>query len=245
MTMPTLAQVEAIDDVVLLAPEFELVPEDSEHARLVDLLYAGLAARFADVPDVAVHVRLGWFPDREDTRVRLDPDVMVAFGRPQRHRRSFRTWAEDGAVPTVVLEVVSGDDTDLQYEQRLARMRRYGVAEVVLVSPFAPGGVRVEHLLPDAASPTRYRTVAVSADATHPIPIDRLGIELAGGDDLVVREDEHEAWPDTPTAFARARRADAEAARADAEAARADGEAARAARLADAVRAAGIDPDAV
>ena len=266
MSPPTLhaMPVSADDDVVLLVPEEETVPESAGHQRLVDLLYAGIAARYGDADDVAVHCRLAWFPDSDDTRIRLDPDVMVVFGRPSAGRRSFKSWVENGASPTVLIEVLSEDDTDADYDRRLRRARRYGVEEVILVAPFTPGGVRVEHLVPDPDDPTRFRTVAVSTHPDDPVVVPRLGIRLAGGRDLVV-SDEHGPWPDTPTAMARARRADAETARADAEtaradaetaradaettradaeAARADAEAARAERLAARLRAAGIDPDA-
>lgn len=76
--------------VLLLRPEEEPVPEDSEHERLVDLLYAGLLAHFDGIEQVSVHCRLAWLPDREDTKIGLDPVVMVVFGRPQKRRRSYR-----------------------------------------------------------------------------------------------------------------------------------------------------------
>jgi Uma2 family endonuclease len=244
------------DGVVLLAPEEESVPESAEHERLVDLLCAGIAARFHDVEDVAVHCRLAWFPDREDTRIRLDPDVMVVFGRPATRRRSYRQWAEDGVPPTVLLEVLSEEDTDADYDRRLRRARRYGVAEVVLIAPFTPGGVRVDHLLPDPDDAERFRTRAVSTAPDLPVHVERLGISLAGGRDLAARDSAGgSVWLDTPAlarrvrteaarADAQAARADAQAARADAEAARADAESARAKRLAEQLRQAGIDPDA-
>lgn len=47
--MPVDADLE--DDVVLLVPEVETVPEDALHEELVDQLAAGLKARFADRDD--------------------------------------------------------------------------------------------------------------------------------------------------------------------------------------------------
>lgn len=214
------------EPVVLLAPEEESVPEHAVHEDYVDLVRAGLAARFAGRDDVAVHARLAWFPDRGDTRIRLDPDVFVAFGRPFAPRSSWRTWDEGGVVPTVVVEVWSEHDTDAQYRRRLERARRYGVAEVVVVAPFAPGGVRVEHLLPDPTDPTRWRTAAVSVDPDLPVRVDRLGITLAGGSELVVADEDGTRWPSTVEAFLGYRRATAGAE-----------------RLAVRLRAAGLDPD--
>lgn len=79
----TLDVMTALDDVVLLVPEFERVSESTRHVEAVDLLFHGLAARFADAEDVAVFRDLAWFPDRRDTRVRLDPDVMSCSGAPR------------------------------------------------------------------------------------------------------------------------------------------------------------------
>lgn len=69
--------------VLLLAPEFETVSEHSRHAQEVNRVVTGLRARYAGRDDVAVHDRLAWFPDRDDTSIRLDPDVMDVFGRPK------------------------------------------------------------------------------------------------------------------------------------------------------------------
>ena len=247
--MPVYADVE--DDVELLVPEEETVPEDDLHGILVDLIRAGLVARFADAADVAVFSRLAWFPDRQDTRIRLDPDVMVVRGRPPGHRKSYKAWMEDGVAPAVIIEVWSEDDTDADYRRRLDRALRHGVAEVVIVDPFAVGGVRVEHLRADG---DRYRSVATTSSAERPVIMESLGISFAGGNELAVIEDGRR-WPTTAEAFLLARseaeradreavRADHAAARAQQEAARADQEAARADRLAALLREAGVDLEA-
>jgi Uma2 family endonuclease len=218
------------DDVELLAPEEEMVPEHDLHRVLVDLIAAGLVARFAKHDDVAVFARLAWFPDRSDTRIRLDPDVMVVRGRPPGPRKSYKAWQEEQIAPAVIVEVWSDDDTDADYRRRLGRARQYGVSEVVIVDPFAAGGVRVEHLRADG---DRFRSVAMSATPDHLVIIESLGVSMAGGDELAVIEDGRR-WPTTAEAFRRLRE----------ETERADREAARAERLAARLREAGIDPDA-
>lgn len=232
--------------VLLLLPEVESVPEDTEHEQIVDALLLGLRHRYADRDDVQVFGRLAWFPDPANTRIRLDPDVMIVFGRPGGPRSSYRSWAEGGVVPAVVLEVVSRRDTDADYTERLGRARAYGVDNVVLVSPHAVGGVRVDVLRPDPEDSSRFRTVAVSTDAAAPVEVPTLGIAMAGGRKVVVT-DEHGEWPDPLELVTRLRsqtaRVEHEAARAEHEAARAEHEAARADRLAAQLRAAGIAPD--
>lgn len=223
-TVPRMSATD-VDDVVLLAPEVETVPEDDLHRVLVDLLAAGLGRRFAGVPDVAVFARLAWFPDRGDTRIRLDPDVMVVRGRPPGWRKSYKAWVEVGVAPAVMVEVWSEDDTDADYRVRLERARRYGVEEVVIVAPYAPGGVRVQHLVVDPADPTRFRSAGTSTRPDQVLAVGSLGIEMAGGPELVVQDDGYR-WPTTAEAFQQAR-----------------DQAARAERLRAQLRAAGIDPD--
>lgn len=238
MMPDTLHDVDARVDpqgVVLLVPEEEAVPESTAHERLVDLIHAGMAARFSDIDDVAVHCRLAWFPDRGDTRVRLDPDVMVIIGRPQQERKSYRAWAEDHVAPALFVEVVSEDDTNRRYRDRLERARKYGVTEIVLISPFTAGGVRIEHLVADTQVPSGWRIAATTTNPDSPIMIDTIGVTFAGGPEMVV-SDETGIWHDTPTLHRLARQAETEAQRADTEAQRAD-------RLAAALRDAGIDPD--
>lgn len=201
---PTLASVSSTVDshgVALLAPEFETVPEHPDHARIVDLLAAGLMARFREQSDVAVHSRIAWFPDREDTRVRLDPDVMVVMGRAKAGRSSYRAWNEEGVPPTVLIEVVSRRDTAADYDDRLGRARVHGVREVVLIDPFQHGGTQVTHLVPDPDRAARFMTAAVSVSPDAPITVSILGITLAGGPALIVR-DEQRVWPDVAEAFA-------------------------------------------
>ncbi len=240
----TLSDMTTVDEygVPMLRPETEPVPESDEHARIVDLLFAGLAARFID-GDIVVTERMAWFPDQDDTKIRLDPGVMVIFGRPKQHRVSYKAWAEDGVAPSVIIEVKSPKDTSHDYDRRLGRAVHYGVTEVLLIDPFAPGGVVASHLQVEPG--VGLRTVAVSASTRSPLTVESLGITLTGGDDLVVT-DEYGVWLDTVAQILANRsagtKAREESARAEQEAARAQQEAARAERLTQALRDAGIDP---
>lgn len=245
MSIPvTLRDMTTVDEygVELLVPETKTVPESAPHSRAVNFVHAGIGAHFAERDDVVVTNRLAWFPDRSDTRIRMDPDVMVVVGRPRRARRprtSYKAWAEEDVVPTIIIEVRSEEDTSGDYERRLGRAAKYGVPEVVMIDPFAPGGVIVSHLR--AGDDRVFRTVAVSASAATPLTVASIGVTFAGGNELMVA-DEHGPWIDTVDQILATRTA---VARVEQEAARAEQEAARADRLAAALRAAGVDPDAV
>lgn len=85
--------------------------------------------------------------------------------------------------------------------RRLDRARRYGVAEVIAVAPFAPGGVLVCHLRPDPDDSAGWRTVATSAGDDQRIHVATRGIEMAGGSELVVTDDLQGRWVDGATAI--------------------------------------------
>jgi hypothetical protein len=57
-------------------------------------LVGGLQTLFADNPDVFVAGDLLWYPVEGDNKTGIAPDALVAFGRPQGHRGSYKQWEE-------------------------------------------------------------------------------------------------------------------------------------------------------
>lgn len=182
---------------------------------------------------------LFWYPVEGDPTVRLAPDVLVAEARPKGPRSSYLQWLEGGP-PSVVFEVWSPGNSFAEQVRKLNFYDRHGVDEFI--------GIRPE---------TGDASVFIRRDgALEPIAaegwVSRLGIRFekradglcALGSDGKVFWSEAEIAEAAARADAEAARADAEAERADAEANRADAEANRAARLAQRLRAMGIDPDA-
>ena len=60
---------------------------------------------------------------------------MVAFGRPQGDRPSYKQWEEGGIAPQVVFEVLSPNNTALEMTDKLRAYERYGVEEVYYYDP--------------------------------------------------------------------------------------------------------------
>ncbi|GBC94671.1 hypothetical protein HRbin16_00455 [bacterium HR16] len=90
---------------------------------------------FADHPDVFVAGDLLWYPVEGNAEIRQAPDVMVAFGRPKGHRRSYKQWEEGNIPPQVVFEVWSPGNRVSQMLDKLAFYDRYGVEEYYLYYP--------------------------------------------------------------------------------------------------------------
>ena len=67
----------------------------------------GLDALFRHDPDVFVAGDLLWYPVEGKPKIRIGPDVLVAFGRPKGERGSYRQWEEGGIAPQVVFEILS------------------------------------------------------------------------------------------------------------------------------------------
>ncbi|MGE0726693.1 MAG: Uma2 family endonuclease [Acidimicrobiia bacterium] len=143
------------------------------------------------------------------------PDIAVVFGLPQQQHRSYRVGTT-GPAPRVVLEVVSPMDTDEINATKLGRHLELGTEELWFLH-VRTGSIERFIVLDGAFVPVPAPSCAALED---------IRFEPRGGTVEPVFAD------GTPFPL-----------HAAAEAARATAEAARAARLAERLRAAGLDPD--
>jgi Uma2 family endonuclease len=186
-----------------------------------------------------------WYPVRGDARTRAAPDVMVALGRPKGYRGSYKQWEEDGLAPQVVFEVLSPGNTPEEMADKLDFYEKHGVEEYYVVDPDLP---TLEVYLRKRG---QLRLAVVGEEHTSK----RLGIRFVRKDgvlsvfhpdgtpfldflELRAERDTVAAERDTVAA-----ERDAVAAERDAVAAERDAAAAKAARLAERLRALGLDPD--
>jgi Uma2 family endonuclease len=95
----------------------------------------GLGALFADRPDVFVAGDLLWYPVEGDPRTRTAPDALVAFGRPKGYRGSYRQWEESGVAPQVVFEVLSPGNRHQDLIRNFQFYERFGVEEYYVYDP--------------------------------------------------------------------------------------------------------------
>jgi Uma2 family endonuclease len=198
----------------------------------ITTLVGGLDALFRDDPNVLVAGDLLWYPIEGNNKRRTAPDALVVFGRPKGHRGSYMQWREEGIAPQVVFEVLSPGNRFGELARKFAFYERFGVEEYY---QFDPDAMRLEG----------WQRVA---DELTEIPelngwvSPRCGIrfELTGGDLRIIRPDGRafESYAELE------RRAEQECHRAEEEHRRAEEEHRRALRLAEKLRALGIDPDA-
>ncbi|MGF1570838.1 MAG: Uma2 family endonuclease [Nodosilinea sp.] len=212
--------------------------DNTKQFRWIVAIQQNLDWLFADDPDVFVAGDLLWYPVEGDNKTRTAPDVMVIFGRPKGDRGSYRQWQEGGTSPQVVFEILSPGNTRAEMNRKLLFYDRFGVEEYYLYDPDTnalSGWQRNEDFL-DIVDPI--------ADWVSP----RLGIRFdqSGAVLQIIRPDGEPFL--SYTAIARQaeidrQRAEAERQRAEAERQRASEAEMRAARLAEQLRALGVDPD--
>ncbi|MBP0027071.1 Uma2 family endonuclease [Roseofilum sp. Guam] len=119
-------------------PESDGLPlaDNTIQFRYITTIQGGLDALYANDPNVFIAGDLFWYPVEGDKKIRVAPDVMVAFGRPKGDRGSYRQWQEDNIAPQVVFEIASPSNTIKELEEeKLDFYNRYGVREYYLFDP--------------------------------------------------------------------------------------------------------------
>jgi Uma2 family endonuclease len=210
-------------------------------------------------------------PDRRVTGP-LAPDVMVAIGRPKGHRGCYKQWEEGGIAPQVVFEVLSPSNSVKEMADKRAFYDTYGVEEYYVYDPSPntlevwlrqDGRLRRMAHLKGWTSPRLGIRFALSGETLE--IFDPQGqpfltsVELAARMRGEAERAEHEAARaeheaarakqeaaraehEATQAQQERKRAEQEAGRADREHRQAEQERERAARLAERLRALGIEP---
>lgn len=103
--------------------------------RWIVKLQGGLDFLFQDDPNVFVAGDLFWYPVEGNNKLRMAPDVMVAFGRPKGDRGSYRQWEEDNIAPQVVFEILSPGNRTAENIRKFRFYDHFGVEEFYLFDP--------------------------------------------------------------------------------------------------------------
>lgn len=200
--------------------------DNTKQFRWIVLIQQNLDSLFAKDANVFVAGDLLWYPVQGDNKIRNAPDVLVAFGRPKGDRGSYKQWQEENIAPQVVFEVLSPGNTQTEMNKKLLFYDRYGVEEYYLYDP-------------DKNDLSGWLRTGKRLDVIDPIidwvsPRLEIRFNLSGEELQLIRPD---GVPFTTL--------EAERQRAEQERQRAELAEARAARLAEQLRAAGIDPEQV
>jgi Uma2 family endonuclease len=221
-------------DVIYPDSDGQPMADNTKQFRWIVTIKENLEWLFANDPDVFVAGDLLWYPIEGDNKTCTAPDAMVVFGRPKGDRGSYQQWEEDQIAPQVVFEILSPSNRRTEMDKKLMFYDRFGVEEYYLYDPDhndLSGWLRM-----DASSDERLRYRLNVIDAIENWISPRLKIRFERSDATL-----HIYRPDGQPFLTYSEIAQqAEQAKQQAEQAEQ-----RAARLAERLRALGIDPEAM
>lgn len=85
--------------------------------------------------DVFLAGDLFWYPVKGDPTIVTAPDIMIAFGRPKGHRKSYKQWEEKDIGPQVVFEILSPGNTAEELVDKHLFYQQFGVEEYYIYNP--------------------------------------------------------------------------------------------------------------
>lgn len=208
--------------------------DNTEQFEWLVKIKENLEILFANRPDVFVAGDLLWYPDPDRTVTGpIAPDVMVAIGRPKGRRGSYKQWEEDNIPPQVVFEILSPSNSRKEMRDKRDFYEVNGVEEYYV---FDPATARLEIWLRQAG---RLQPMSHISGWVSPL----LGIRFSlDADGLKIFYPDGQAFLSSVELAEHARQVEQRADQADL---RADHAEQHAARLAERLRALGIDPDTV
>lgn len=243
----------------LIYPETDGQPvgNNTKHLDWIVFLREGMKAHYKSQADkVFVAADLFWYPVEGRPDIVVAPDVIVAFGRPQGDRPSYKQWEEENIAPQAVFEVLSPSNKKVEMEDKLKFFETHGAKEYYIYDSAA--NHLVIHVRGEGG---RFRKIDVEVGSGWSSSLFELRFEVDEEKGLRVHNDvefraPHEwhsiaseaalrAKVESERAEAEAQRAEAEAERAEAEAERADSAEERAQQLQEKLRELGVDPDSL
>ncbi len=99
-------------------------------------IVAALRSWFLHRLDVFVAGDLLWYYSEGDPKACIAPDGLIAFGRPPGCRGSYKQWEEDDICPQVVFEVLSPKNTRPEMRRKYHTYARLGCHEYYEIDPY-------------------------------------------------------------------------------------------------------------
>ncbi len=130
-------------DIIYPDSDGQPIADNTKQFELIVLIKKNLDLLFANDANVFVAGDLLWYPVEGNNKLRVAPDVMVAFGRPKGdspeatlcERGSYQQWKEDNIAPQVVFEILSPGNTPKEMINKYRFYQRYGVEEYYVYDP--------------------------------------------------------------------------------------------------------------
>jgi Uma2 family endonuclease len=197
---------------------------------------------YAEDPNVFVAGDLLWYPVRY-TQKRMAPDVMVVLGRPKGKRGSYKQWEEENIAPQVAFEILSPSNKDRRgidsLEDKFEFYQTYGIQEYYVYDPDEQGL--------EGWQRQGDRLMRILSMRSWASPLLGIHFDWETGRELVLSRPDGQPFLSSVQLAQRLQQSETELERArlraEQERLRAEQEKQRGDRLAERLRALGIDPD--
>jgi Uma2 family endonuclease len=228
MTLQSLTPEAIVPEIDYPDSDGNPMADNTEQYRWIVMIKENLEIIFANNPNVFIAGDLLWYPVRYIPK-RMAPDVMVVFGRPKGRRGSYKQWVEDNIAPQVAFEILSPSNKDRRglesLEDKFNFYETYGIQEYYIYDP--------DDLVLTGWQRIRDKLVSIEIQPEWVSPLLQVRFEWQAGQELVLYRPNGQRFLSTLELEQRASLAEARANFAEQ----------RANRLADRLRALGIDPD--
>ncbi len=227
-----------------IAPEIDYPDNDgnpmsdnTEQYRWIVIIKENLEIMYANDPNVFIAGDLSWYPVRYIPK-RFAPDVMVVLGRPKGRRGSYKQWLEEDIAPQVAFEILSPSNKDRRgldsLEDKFNFYQNYGIKEYYIYDSddlTLEGWQRLGDLL-----------IAIPSMTNWVSPLLGIKFDWLAGKELVLFRPDGEKFLSSVDLYKHLQQSKIQVWK---EHQRAEQESQRANRLAERLRALGIDPDKV
>jgi Uma2 family endonuclease/uncharacterized small protein (DUF1192 family) len=123
------------DGVCYPSDDGEPTGETGFQVNAILALYGNLTELYAKRSDIYVAADMFWYWEKGNPSACCAPDVMVILGVPNEVRRSFRSWNENGAIPSVIFEMASKTTWRRNLGFLFETYERLGVKEYFIYDP--------------------------------------------------------------------------------------------------------------
>ncbi len=225
-------------NIIYPSSDGQPMADNTKQFRWIVVIQQNLEWLFAEDDNVFVAGDLLWYPVEGDPKIRLAPDILVAFGRPKGDRGSYQQWQEDNMPPQVVFEILSPGNRVKKMVEKLRFYERYGVEEYYI---YDPDGIELTGLI-------RSETGLVVIEQIHNWISPSLGIRFdMSGEELQIYRPDGQPFASYVEIAQRAEQAEQRAEQAEQRAEQAEQRAEQAVsqleQLTERLKAMGINPD--
>jgi len=131
------------EDLLYPSSDGKPMAENTKQYRWIVIIKENLELLFRYDNDVFIAADLFWYPMRsystqasdDQEKKSLAPDVMVVFGRPKGDRQSYKQWEENNIPPSVVFEILSPSNSNVEMAEKLLFYQQHGVQEYYIYNP--------------------------------------------------------------------------------------------------------------